>query len=282
MKIVLLIFVLDASVVPPFKPSRDARTDWLKWKRVLERYLKLNKITEEEDKCDLLLVLGGIDLQDQYDKIVHYEVTTTDIGETGVEIQRVDKYASIILSLDRYYAPKTNKRYERHLLRNIKQDENESFDDFVNRLREQANRCEFADVNDATVDQIIEGCISHDFRKKLLSEEKSFEEVLQLGKAMEDIQVQSKAYLNLKNVQLEPVQRLQPVNKSGVRCFKCNRVGHIARDKHICPAIGVKCHSCGEMDHFKYVVRRNASEMKITPIPLRKGRKYRSRKDYIA
>lgn len=213
--------------------------------------MKLSKVTDEEEKCDLLLVLGGIELQDQYEKIVHYEVMTTD-AET--DEQRVDKYASIILSLDRYYVPRTNKRYERHLLRSIKQEETESFDNFVNRIREQANRCEFADVSDATIDQIIEGCLSQDFRKKLLSEDKSFEEILQLGKAMEDLQTQCKAYV--KDVRpSEFVQRVQPSsqpsNKSAVRCFRCNRLGHIARDKNKCSASGVKCHTCGELDHFK-------------------------------
>lgn len=238
-------------MVPPFKPGRDARSDWLKWKRALERYLKLSKITEEEEKCDLLLVLGGIELQDQYEKIVHYEVMVTELNDAGINEQRADKYASIILSLDRYYAPKTNKRYERHLLRGIKQEETESFDNFVNRIREQANRCEFNDVNDATIDQIIEGCLSQDFRKKLLSEEKTFEEILQLGKAMEDLQAQCKTYVKeVQSVQHELVQRVQP-SKSAVRCFKCNRLGHIARDKNKCPASGVKCHVCGELDHFK-------------------------------
>lgn len=245
-------FVLDATVVPPFKPGRDPRNDWLKWKRALELYLKLSKITEEEEKCDLLLVLGGIELQDQYEKIVHYQVIVTERNESGIDEQRIDKYGSMILSLDRYYAPRTNKRYERHMLRNIKQEENESFDNFVNRVREQANRCEFVDVNDASIDQIIEGCFSHDFRKKLLSEEKTFEEILQLGKAMEDLQAQCKAYQKVQPIQPEFVQRLQPTNnKASVRCFKCNRAGHIARDKNKCPATGVKCHICGELDHFK-------------------------------
>lgn len=214
--------------------------------------MKLSKITDEEEKCDILLVLGGIELQDQYEKIVHYEVIVTGQNDEGADEQRVDKYASIILSLDTYYAPKTNKRYERHLLRSIKQEENEPFENFVNRTREQANRCEFIDINDATVDQIIEGCLSHDLRKKLLSEEKTFEEILQLGKAMENLQAQCKTYLKTAHLaQPELVQRVQPTDKPDVRCFNCNRTGHIARDRRKCPAAGVKCHVCGELDHYK-------------------------------
>lgn len=144
----LVSFFLDASVMPPFKVEADPRDDWLKWKRAFERFLKVNKVDDDEEKHDLLLVLGGLQLQEYYDKIAKFEVRLT--SEEGVET--VLQYDSAITSLDKYFAPQTNKRFERHLLRSMKQKDQESFEDFVFRLQDQAKRCMFSDIDDCVVD----------------------------------------------------------------------------------------------------------------------------------
>lgn len=139
-----MFLVVDASAMPPFKIGADPRNDWIKWKRALERFLNANKVEQDEEKFNLLLVLGGIDLQTYYDKVAKWEVQkTVDENEEVLEEVIVLKYESAILSLDEYFAPQLKKRFERHILRSMRQNNQEPFEEFVYRLREQANRCIF-------------------------------------------------------------------------------------------------------------------------------------------
>lgn len=184
------------------------------------------------------MVVGGGELQDQFERITKYKVTKKETVD-GKETDVVLRYESARYALKMYYAPKLNKRFERHQLRSIKQEEDESFVDFVNRILDQANRCEFTDVIDAVVDQIIEGCKSSELRKQLLSEDKTYEQILHLGKTAENVKAQVRVYEN-RNVPFETVQRIQnashekPANST--KCFNCNRVGHLAREKDKCIA----------------------------------------------
>lgn len=186
------VIVSDASVMPPFKIGSDPRNDWLKWKRAFERFLKANSVEEDVEKCDLLLVLGGIELQSYYDKVFKWEVQTPTADGSGNLVQV--KYDSAILSLDKYFAPQCQKCFERHLLRAMQQEEQEPFEEFVFRLQDQANRCAFADVDDMIVDQIIEGCKSTDLRKRLLIEDLALNDSITLGKTLEEVQRQTKEY----------------------------------------------------------------------------------------
>lgn len=184
--------VSDASVMPPFKIGSDPRNDWLKWKRAFERFLKANSVEEDGEKCDLLLVLGGMELQSYYDKVFKWEVQTPTADGSG-DLMQV-KYDSAVLSLDKYFAPQSKKRFERHLLIAMKQEEQEPFEEFVFRLQDQANRCAFADVDDMIVDQIIEGCKSSDLRKRLLTEDVTLNDSIILGKTLKEVQKQTKEY----------------------------------------------------------------------------------------
>lgn len=76
----------------------------------------------------------------------------------------------------------------------MKQEEQEFFEEYVFRLQDQANRCAFADADDMIVDQIIEGCKSSDLRKRLLTEDVTLSEAINLGKTLEEVQKQTKEY----------------------------------------------------------------------------------------
>lgn len=57
---------------------------------------------------------------------------------------------------------KKNESYERHVFRELPQNENERIDMFLMRLREQAERCNFGDnLDDNIRDQITSGCFSN-------------------------------------------------------------------------------------------------------------------------
>ena len=50
------------------------------------------------------------------------------------------------------------------------QEQHETIDVFVMRLKKLAATCEFTDIDDVIIDQIIEKTNSHELRKKLLQE----------------------------------------------------------------------------------------------------------------
>lgn len=51
----------------------------------------------------------------------------------------------------------------------MKQTDDEKFDKFLVRLRHQANKCQFTNLEEHIIDQIIEKCKSKDLRRKILS-----------------------------------------------------------------------------------------------------------------
>lgn len=57
----------------------------------------------------------------------------------------------------------------------MKQDQTENFEEFVFRLKDPANRCQFTDADDMIVDQVIEGCCSSDLRKINIDRREKFD-----------------------------------------------------------------------------------------------------------
>lgn len=247
--------------MPPFKLGVDPRNDWEKWQRAFDRYLRANKIDNDEEKFDMLLVLGGLELQEYYDKVGKYEVQ--QVAESGEVV--ILQYDSAVTSLEKYFAPQLNKRFERHLFRAMKQEENEPFHEFIFRLQNQAKRSNFVDADDMVIDQVIEGCKSTELRKKLLTDDTKLNDVMTLGKTVEEVQKQSKQYERPTSSAFERtvVQRVvekhpekNQSTESGRRCYNCNRPGHIAKETNKCGARNVTCHSCGSKGHFQVCCRR--------------------------
>lgn len=90
--------------MPPFKIGSDPRNDWLKWKRAFERFLKANSVEEDGEKCDLLLVLGGMELQSYYDKVFKWEVQTPTADGSLSEFPKVPD-VSLRIQIDESVQP---------------------------------------------------------------------------------------------------------------------------------------------------------------------------------
>ena len=61
---------------------------------------------------------------------------TLTLAEAG---EGDDEYSLAIGALDNYFLPQTNMPYERHCFRQLQQGDNETIDQFVMRLRQQAD-----------------------------------------------------------------------------------------------------------------------------------------------
>ena len=99
-------------------------------------------------KKALLLHTAGLNVQDIY-------FTLTEEGGS-------DSYQTAKATLNKYFKPQANVPYERLCFRETSQLANETVEQFVTRLRQKAQTCEFGDA--ATVaeqirDQVISKCL---------------------------------------------------------------------------------------------------------------------------
>ncbi|KAJ8361627.1 hypothetical protein SKAU_G00181520 [Synaphobranchus kaupii] len=78
---------------------------------------------------------------------------------------------SVLDELEKYFKPAKNTIYERYVFGSCKQEEGESIDNFVTRLRERAATCEYGQLKDEMIrDKIVLGVANESIRRRLLRE----------------------------------------------------------------------------------------------------------------
>ena len=161
-------------------------------------------------------------------------------------------------TLEKYFNPQSNVPYERLLFRNMAQNESETIEQYITRLRQKAVTCNSDKVDEEIRDQVINKCISHTLGRKLLQKggDLTLADTREIGRALEESERQASS-----------IEGKQEVNKisSGDRprghgngkyshtnkqCFACGYKGHIAKDS-MCPARFQQCHQCGYTGHFE-------------------------------
>ena len=149
--------ITDIYGLPHFDPKGEPNSlsvRWKRWKRAFNLYVASKGVTNEGQKIALLLHSGGMELQEIYYTLVPEDIETT--------------FNDCLAALDNYFTPKVNVPFERHVFRQMQQMEGETIDQFVCRLRQKAISCDFANVDEAIRDQIIEKCKDSRLRRKFL------------------------------------------------------------------------------------------------------------------
>ena len=149
----------DLGGLPQFDCQGDPTTvgaRWKKWKRAFDFFVFGKSITDVAQKEALLRHCGGMGMQD-----IYYTFPETEPEEDK------DEFTVAVRLLDQYFLPQINVPYERHLLRNTNQMSSETIDQYVTRLRQRAEYCEFGtNVDEQIRDQVIEKCLLHACWKK--------------------------------------------------------------------------------------------------------------------
>ena len=145
------------------------------------------------------------------------------------------------------------------------QQDGETVDQFIARLRKQAQNCNFNDPDVDIRDQVIDKCRSSVLRRKLLGKENlTLTKVQDVARAMEAVDLEAKQMgvqreepLSVhKGVQKSPSKSSkQPNKKSGKgRCYRCGQEGHYGQNK--CrPAHQAECSKCKMVDHYAAVCK---------------------------
>ena len=152
------------SILPVFQrfdvhADSNAGPRWKKWLPRFERLMVAMDISNEARKRALLLHYAG----------------------TGDE----NNYKSAVEALTKYFNPRRNKAYEVYKFRQVKQEKKETLDTYHTRLRQLSQTCEFENVDNEIVAQIILSCQSQRLHRRALREIMTLEQLLTIGRSFE-------------------------------------------------------------------------------------------------
>ena len=234
---------------------------WKKWIQSFDYYATGHDITDQGRLASLLLHFAGQDVQDLYDTLPALPaVAAGATARTELETTK-GKLAA-------YFQHEPNQAFERHTFRRMVQVDGETVAQFVQRLRQQASYCSFADSNDALRDQLVEGVRDSSLRKKLLDKKGlTFNDTQTISRQHETTEASAKGMKQSTTTEVRRlVERTRPSPKPTplprkIECSNCGRQGHLAGDAH-CKARSQACHNCGRQGHFSAKCRSASSEPK--------------------
>lgn len=274
--------------LPPLAPF-DVHADsnvaprWLKWKRAFQIYVKaLGKVNSTQKK-NLLLYVAGYDVQEIHSTFSASQVATFD---------------SLMASLDSYFDPKKNKRFERFKFRHAEQTLSESMDSYIIRLRKLGETCEFQDLDDHILDQIIEKGRNSVVRRKLLElgNDMSLTKAADVARAVEEsghqlrdmkgresfghvdhvresrptsrrFSPRARAHSRHSRAHFSTIRggsrsrdiRARSESRSHFRtCYRCGDHSHLANDPN-CSARSATCRNCSKVGHLSILCNSGTS-----------------------
>ena len=252
------------SGIPTFDPKVEPTSiapRWQRWKRAFELFIVGKGITDKTQKRALLLHCAGMDVQDIFD-------TLPNNGEDN-------DYDKAIEVLDTYFNPATNVPYERHMFRRMMQEENETIDQFVTRLKQKSVSCDYGEACDEFIrDQVIDKCRSVALRRKLLEKGQALtlKQLQEISRAHEASYFQANKInddvgIELKNEKINAIDnkrkgkfhsKFKEIDK---KCFRCGKTDHFAKSPK-CPAKSAECHKCHKEGHFASMCKTKIRNVK--------------------
>lgn len=240
------------------------------FKRQWQNYLIASGLRhkQEEEKIAILLTAVGDDVFKRY---------------VNFDIPEVDRATEVLLleAIIRNLAPTVNIRHERGMFNLAKQQDEETYTDYFNRLQDLIKNCNYGEVqNELMLDKIICSIKDKSMMQELwLDREITLQQAIDKCKAKELAEKQFKE-LNgntqtieinkfiSKNTRNDKFVRKndsykgnQRSNKepNNVKCIYCG-YEHI-KNLMKCPARGAKCRTCNKLNHFAKVCRMKQHKM---------------------
>lgn len=236
-----------------FEATGDARSVSLKWSTWLEEFEAYadsvglfldhdddtNTVNQQQRRALLLYTAGR-------------EVRTIfrNLPNIGTAMQ----YNKAVDALNNHFIKKTNSTFLRHQFRLMFQTKDETVSQYVFRLREASQGCEFPDVDNQIKDQVIAHCLSDKLRRRLLErgDNLTLEHALTEAAMLEAVSSQvQQLKIDHASGGAASVSRIRSTDsRQQGECYRCGSRSHYGSSPN-CPARGKVCKKCGGRDHFK-------------------------------
>ena len=155
LKFTMTTSITDVITFPPFdvNETTNISSRWKRWLRDFGLYAEGKSITDASQR----LHTAGMAVQDIF-------FTLKEVRE-----DEDNAFVKMKKTLEKHFTPQSNVPYERHVFRNTAQLPSETVEQFITRLRIKAETCELGlTVEEQIRDQVIDKCLSHHLRRKLL------------------------------------------------------------------------------------------------------------------
>ena len=258
---------------------------WSEWLEDLELYLAFVNITNDDRKKAALLHHAGTNITKMYRTVQQNPLPDPTAAEGDTNIRPVDAYADVKRKLTAYFNPKRNAFFEKHTFRQARQLAGETLDNYATRLRQLSQYCEFGNINQEIILQIIEGGIETSIASKALrTTDITLEALLDWGRVRSITNSQVSEIKRAENantvnaIQHATFKRKAFLSKSEHKaadrvpstsrraCGNCGNANDSSHSLH-CPASGKTCKTCGKLNHFAKVCRsalKNKHENRAT------------------
>ena len=202
------------------------------------------RIINDDDRILELFLHGGYDLEQLY-----HQYTTPD--------QQQDTYEMVIKKINDHLNPQASVHLNKYQFRQIKQNEGESFNELVQRVREAAKQCKFQpDVcEDECVSQMIQACESKSLRMKALNSKRklTMRDIIDMGRLDENVNAYVSAVPSISTASVNTIGQNMPCRNCGFSLPHKSQSGE-------CPAKGKECAKCGKPNHFAKVCRTQSQK----------------------
>lgn len=218
---------------------KDQSISYNEWKDFMESYFVIQGV-EEKKKWHYLLLSAGSKGRELWET---WKISLSD-REDSTKVFK--KFKDHLIGTP-------NKWVSRLDLASLHQNEHESIDDFVCRLKAKAALCMFGnDDDDHLTFQLIRGIRSNEIRRKLVSKGNDLKFVSAYSCALEcEATVQNTSSFSRPNQQIDSFKKY-----SEKLCHYCGS-SHQPRK---CPAYGKKCSHCQKMNHFAKMCKTKENE----------------------
>lgn len=241
-----------------FSEREDIVARWDQWKERFKRLMRLMKITDDNLKIDALFVYGGAQLELFHEPFKHLDHKTAEL---------------IVEAISEKIKPVNFKRMNLVNFRAIEQYDEESFDEFVNRLRAGAKAAELGTRSDEEIaNQIVMKCRSRRLRERALAkEDATLDEIIKWGRIDETVEKQVERMNGASGGDINRIQndkrtsRREQANRSSNQIDQCRYCGQ-SHPRRQCPAFGKTCSGCGKKNHFERVCRSKGKSEPVKKI----------------